>query len=663
MSVSSAISALLSRLRESSIQETIAFLGINQQIEELQSNLQKLQSYTVDADQGINKDERIRGWLAKISDIYYEAEDVLDDYALKVASMRRTGGLKDVVKRYFCSFREMEAGNKVEIATLNKRIKELVDLLRQNDRVVSTDAEGENSNEARRPLELTGAASLIERGNIVGFAEDMASINENMKTKEEYRVVIAICGMAGSGKTTLAKLIYESSAMVEHFDVRAWCTVGQTYQLRLVLLQILGESRECDDRFVQRNDTELLQLLHQRLIGRRYLVVLDDVWSLDIWVSLRRALPDDRNNSKVLVTTRHRALPHQMVGNYVHEMRPLSTEESRLLFMRTAFPNSGPDEYVDGVIYWTLLILVTMQDMKDIKAKERMGTDMVLENLVALQKSCLGGYYNLPHDLRPLFLYLGHFPEDSEIEAEKLYLLWMAEGIIPLEHGGKTVMEMTSSILDDLVDRSIVLGQDEEGPTIRKFKSYSLHYLMRNMCLFKAKAESFFEVLDLRHSNLLNNDCFLPSSTRKIHRLAMYLDQYEDVFDDDLKPTIAQVFLNSDSYNSLVCTSLRRLKIEEAAMGKLTYFTIERCKSLWRLTIEEAAMPKLTYLTFERCKSLEAPLSLVDLICLKEVKISSMPKEFEDGLREVQKERDEYGDDLSIKIFDNNHEVTSSAIR
>jgi NB-ARC domain len=48
----------------------------------------------------------------------------------------------------------------------------------------------------------------------------------------------------------------------------------------------------------------LITELHKSLKEKKYLVVLDDVWSTDLWSELQMALPEDNNGSRVLITTR-----------------------------------------------------------------------------------------------------------------------------------------------------------------------------------------------------------------------------------------------------------------------------------------------------------------------------------------------------------------------
>ncbi|KAL7161306.1 hypothetical protein ACSBR2_041872 [Camellia fascicularis] len=58
-------------------------------------------------------------------------------------------------------------------------------------------------------------------------------------------------------------------------------------------------------------------------------------------------------------------------------------------------------------------------------------------------------YHDLPYQLKPCFLYFGHFPEDYRINAERLYHLWIGDGIIVDDDrvGDETIMDVAKRYL------------------------------------------------------------------------------------------------------------------------------------------------------------------------------------------------------------------------
>ncbi|XP_059632246.1 probable disease resistance RPP8-like protein 2 isoform X4 [Cornus florida] len=74
-------------------------------------------------------------------------------------------------------------------------------------------------------------------------------------------------------------------------------------------------------------------------------------------------------------------------------------------------------------------------------------------------------YDDLPYQLKRCFLYLGSFPEDSRIELEKLYQLWIAEDLILScdTEGEETMMDVAERYLSELAQRYMVhLGVEEQ---------------------------------------------------------------------------------------------------------------------------------------------------------------------------------------------------------
>ncbi|MBA0624932.1 hypothetical protein Godav_010200, partial [Gossypium davidsonii] len=113
--------------------------------------------------------------------------------------------------------------------------------------------------------------------------------------------VLSIVGMGGMGKTTLAQLVYNDASTKESFDHRAWVCVSDEFDAVNITKTILQSitSEPC-----AYNDLNLLQVkLKEKLSGKKFLLVLDDIWneSYEDWTILRSPFGA---GTKIIVTTR-----------------------------------------------------------------------------------------------------------------------------------------------------------------------------------------------------------------------------------------------------------------------------------------------------------------------------------------------------------------------
>lgn len=107
---------------------------------------------------------------------------------------------------------------------------------------------------------------------VVGFEDDARRLVEQLVGGKKQLQFISVSGMAGLGKTTLVKKVFDEPSVVYHSYVRAWTTVTQEPKKRDLILGILNSGFNAGNEDGIGNDMELSVMLKRRLSGQRYLV-------------------------------------------------------------------------------------------------------------------------------------------------------------------------------------------------------------------------------------------------------------------------------------------------------------------------------------------------------------------------------------------------------
>ena len=263
-------------------------------------------------------------------------DDLLDEVSTKAATQ------KEVNNSFSRLFKRKKI---VSISKLEDIVERLDVILKQKE---SLDLK-EIPVESNQPWKAQ-PTSLEDGYGMYGRDKDKDAIMKMVLedgTDGEQVSVIPIVGMGGVGKTTLARSVFNDDKLKQQiFDLKAWVCVSDIFDMVKVTKTMIEEITKKPCKL---SDLNALQLeLTDRMKGKRFLIVLDDVWieDCDNWCSLTKPFLSGISGSKVLVTTRNEnvaaIVPFHTVK--VHHLNKLSNEDCWLVFANHAFHPSGGTE-------------------------------------------------------------------------------------------------------------------------------------------------------------------------------------------------------------------------------------------------------------------------------------------------------------------------------
>ncbi|XP_058115323.1 putative disease resistance protein At1g50180 [Magnolia sinica] len=507
--VESVVKLLLQKLSDQFLQEALFLRGVRDQVEWLEAEFRRMRCFLKDADARQDGDERVKNWLRDVRDVAYDAEDIIDNFTFKIASLRSVGYIRRCV--FFCSelIALYKVGSEIE------RIKNKIHTISESRSTYGIENIGQGAETSSAGLSLQEwrlTSPNVEEPDFVGFEKDFEALAVQLTGGELRRCVVSVVGMGGLGKTTLTKRLYNTDSVKNHFHNHAWISVSQGYSARDLLQVIVRRWSVLSYRVVETMDiAEVRDMISEYLKHKRYLVVLDDIWTKEAWDALKDAFPDMNNGSRVVLTTRNKDVAlHADAQSHPHELPFLNKEEGWVLFCKKTFPGrdgSCPRELEElggkivGKCHGLPLAIVVIGGL--LSSKEPREWENVHKSIswqfVKGEVRIFGilslSYKDLPYYLKPCFLYLGKFPEDYEFHTKELIQMWAAEGLLE-ERGEETLEEVGEDYLKELIQRSMV--QVASRSSSRGIKSCRIHDLLRDLSISEAKEGLFLEI---QHGN------------------------------------------------------------------------------------------------------------------------------------------------------------------
>ncbi|XP_050909341.1 disease resistance protein RGA2 [Lathyrus oleraceus] len=570
---------------------SLSLISIDRDLLHKFSLLTTIKTTLEDAEEKQFTDRAIKDWLLKLKDVAHVLDDILDECATQALEYE---GLKErrsnkVQSSFLSCFHPKHNVFRYQIAKRMKRIRERLDeIAQERSKFHLTEIVREKRSGV---LDWRQTTSIITQPQVYGREQDKDRIIEFLvgdASSFEDLSVYPIVGLGGLGKTTLAQLIFNHDKVVSHFELRIWVCVSEDFSLKRMTRAIIESAtgHACAQMDLEPLQRKLLDLLK----GKKYLLVLDDVWDdeQENWRMLKSVLACGGKGASILVTTRLLKVAAIMGTISPHDLSILSDTDCWELLKQRAFgPNEEEREELvvigkeivkkcEGVPLVAMALgsllrfkreKIEWLNVKENKLWSSQGEGNVMS---ALRLS----YLNLPVKLRPCFALCALFPKDEIINKKFLIDLWMTNGFIS-SNGMLEAEDIGNEVWNKLYWRSFF--QDIEKDNISDFEQFKMHDLVHDLAQSIAEEVSYYSTK--------------PSLSKRI----LHLSTYDE-----------KSFMVVSSTQLHGIKSLRTFLTREYNGSPPQILKLDYCKSLQRLPDRLVQLKALQYLSLTRCTSLSS---------------------------------------------------------
>ncbi|KAL6839567.1 hypothetical protein ACP4OV_030506 [Aristida adscensionis] len=578
-------------------------------------------------------DDQVRIWVKQVREIAYDAEDCIDDFThhlgepSAVGFLRRLTCILGMLGCHRCIAIQLQ-----ELKTRARNVGERrsrygVVLAKTIPRGVSPQL----AKHASHHLDPQLHALFTEEAQLVGIDAPRDALVRWLMEDDAQLRVLAIVGFGGLGKTTLARMVCESPTVKgADFQCCPLFIVSQTFNIRTLFQHMIRELIQQPHKAMAIAEGKCCHYTEKNLVGierweaavlaeklrrylqdKRYIIILDDIWTISAWESIRCALPDNKMGSRVIVTTRNEDVAKVCCSHpndWVYKIQRLSDATSRELLFRRIFGSADklPDDELEGVsncilrkcggLPLAIMSIGSLLASKTNRTKrewqkvcDNLGSELETNPTLEGAKQVLTlSYDDLPYQLKACFLYLSIFSENHVIKRGPLVRRWIAEGFVSQRYG-LSIEQVAESYFDEFVARSIVqpVRIDWNG----KVRSCRVHDMMLEVIITKSLEENFASFVRDNGSLFVSHD--------KIRRLSIHSGH------KFVQKTIASV---SHVRSFTMSASIEQVPFFFSQLRLLRVLDMEGCSCLSNRALESICnFSHLKYLSLRKTNTSKLP--------------------------------------------------------
>ncbi|KAM6568284.1 hypothetical protein CsatB_016269 [Cannabis sativa] len=632
--------------------------GVEDELEDLKETISTIQAVLLDAERKQSHNNQVKNWLQRLSTVVFKADDLMDDFnteALRRQLIMPQNPMANQVCTFFSGSNQLAFRFKMSrrIQGIKKKLASI-----SNDKSFFLEqGRQETTLTARR---VRDADFYVRKEDVIGRDKDRSFIIDNFLlegSNQENVSVIAIVGIGGLGKTTLAKSVYNDGQVQKQFKLRIWVCVSDRFDFRVIIKSIIESAK--GEAISGDMGTELLvKKLREVLCENQYFLVLDDIWEEDhaMLLKLKDLITSNENaGSRVIITTRSENIAKFLTTEQQpYQLGVLDEVQSWSLFRKVAFKDGSQELDNSSIVQigkeivkrckGIPLAIKTIGNILHGKSLESEWSSLDKEFskipyrseddiLPTLKLS----YDHLPSHLKLCFAYCSLFPKDKKIKVRNLISLWMAQGFLKLTNPSQDqyLEDVGYEWFMTLLEGSFF--QDVEVDKCGIIKKCIMHDLMHDLAVQVAGEECTTFAISNGQGNIkkttlhvsLVDDAYLGSELSvslahaKYIRTFLSISKYKEESFCDVITSNCKV---------MRCLTLKRssVKIKLNSIGKLKhlrYIDLSQNYYLKSLPNSIVNLVNLQTLKLNYCSNLkELPRDFEKLINLRHLELSSCEK-------------------------------------
>ncbi|TVU31069.1 hypothetical protein EJB05_22736, partial [Eragrostis curvula] len=602
-----------------------AIVGVQSDLKELQDQVEEINYWLETVGDKAMGNTPSFNWLKKLKDVAYDVDDVVDEFQLK-AEKNEAVGEGGVMSKYLFNKPKsfvFQCKAATKIRAIKKRFAAIVRQRTEFSLIASSLEVGCPG----RPINMTTnempSLPIVNAATIIGRDQEKRQIiSKLVENNDQERIkIVAIIGLGGSGKTTLAQLVFNDDSIIEkNFDIKLWVHVSQVFDVA-------------------------------KLIEKLFEDITDDVWTQDrvLWDKFMVHLESGTPESGILLTTRSKRIGEAVGSTNQFDLPFLSPGDSWQLFKQTlVMPAKGWDFDFDvigkeivkkcGGVPLAIKVLAGALRGKELMGEWQAMRDNSLLDIEGQDRdvsvsACLRlSYFHMPSHLKQCFTICSVFPKGRLIDKEQLIDQWIAHDMIA-PAAGVDYMEYTGQkYFNSLVQMSFLQEVDECYGRVRCRMHDLVHDLawsiVNDEISLVVPVEAIRPTKNYRYFSLVKRpEHHVPENIFEKAR-AIYVDKGDDII-------FGKALKNAKHLRSITAESIYAAAVPPAI------FQVKNLRYLKMSRLQCVALPEtlsdiwsLQALHVTCCLSLELPKSIGKL---QKMRTLNMSVELPEGIGKLKK--------------------------